>query len=301
MTTLTVFVGLLALVGVLLLALILYQFHRSLQRLSEALDAQNSKRSAWEEVLGSFMQIHETIGGLKSKLESLNTDISNLRGIFDNPALRGHLGEVQLEELIRSILPQGLWKRQYQFSDGTTVDVVIEVGAGEDKLLIPVDAKFPLEVVSRWENNPQEARKRLAESVKRKVDEVSKYVRTAERTTDWAFMFVPSDRIYHEILANGDGLWEYALKKRVVLVSPSVFYAYLNTVRLGLRGLQLEANARQILGLVSQVRQDLERLEKALDTLARHVNNASGKISEAKDYVNLLKIRMERLDVPADS
>ncbi|MFX6174753.1 DNA recombination protein RmuC, partial [Acinetobacter baumannii] len=90
---------------------------------------------------------------MKSKLESLNTDISNLRGIFDNPALRGHLGEVQLEELIRSILPQGLWKRQYQFSDGTTVDVVIEVGAGEDKLLIPVDAKFPLEVVSRWENN----------------------------------------------------------------------------------------------------------------------------------------------------
>ncbi|MFX5899881.1 DNA recombination protein RmuC, partial [Acinetobacter baumannii] len=83
--------------------------------------------------------------------------------------------------------------------------------------LIPVDAKFPLEVVSRWENNPQEARKRLAESVKRKVEEVSKYVRTAERTTDWAFMFVPSDRIYHEILANGDGLWEYALKKRVVL------------------------------------------------------------------------------------
>ncbi|TSC80903.1 MAG: hypothetical protein G01um101429_28 [Parcubacteria group bacterium Gr01-1014_29] len=182
--------------------------------------------------------------------------LKGLQDILRNPKQRGVLGEYYLETVLKNVLPPGSYQMQYGFEDGSLVDAVVFI---KDKI-VPVDSKFSLENYERIlaTNDPAE-RERLEkvfkQDLKTRIDETSKYIKPGENTMDFAFMFIPSEAIYYDLLINKVGavqvstqdLIEYAFKeKHVIIVSPTSFLAYLQTVLQGLRALQIEESAKDI-------------------------------------------------------
>ena len=195
--------------------------------------------------------------------------LKNLQDILKNPKQRGVLGEYFLETVLKNVLPPGSYQTQYEFKDGTKVDAVIFI---KDKI-IPVDSKFSLENYNRiLEADDKNEKKKLEEvfknDLKNRIDETAKYIKPEEGTMEFAFMFIPSEAIYYDLLINKIGtvkantrdLVEYAMgQKKVIIVSPTSFLAYLQTVLQGLRALQIEESAQEI--------------KKGVENLARHLIN----------------------------
>lgn len=217
--------------------------------------------------------------------------LQSLQDILKNPKQRGILGEYYLETLLKNVLPPGAYQMQYPFNDGTIVDAVVFV---KDKI-IPVDSKFSLENYNRLtEERSAQERERLEKlfkaDLKMRIDETSKYIKPAEGTMDFAFMFIPHEAIYYDLLVaqvgavkvNTRDLIEYAFKeKHVIIVSPTSFLAYLQTVLQGLRALQIEESAKEIRSRVEDLRKHLlsyddfmQRLGKNLGTTVNMYNSA---------------------------
>jgi DNA recombination protein RmuC len=179
---------------------------------------------------------------------------------------------------------------QYKFKNGEIVDAAIFV---RDKI-IPVDAKFSLENYNKMmeENNKTEhdrMEKEFKSDLKKRIDETSKYVRTEESTTDFAFMFIPADGVFYNLLnfevgtlgVNTHDLIEYAFSKRVILVSPMTFYAYLQTVMQGLKALQIEQSAREIQKRVGDLGRHLNAYQDYMVKLGVHLNTTVSSYSNA--------------------
>jgi len=235
-------------------------------------------------------QSHQAIKQLTQELTEVKStnkqimgfadQLQSLENILKNPKQRGILGEYFLETLLKNVLPPDAYQMQYKFKDGEIVDAIIKV---KDKI-IPVDSKFSLENYNKIvEEKDQVTRERLEkqfkQDLKNRIDETSKYIRPNENTMDFAFMFIPSEGIYYDLLVNQVGavkvntrdLIEYAFKdKHVIIVSPTSFFAYLQTVLQGLRAMQIEKSAEMI-------RSNVEKLQKHLisyeDFLKRLGNN----------------------------
>jgi len=241
---------------------------------------------------------HQRVVELKGQLDKL-TDV------LANPKQRGILGEYFLETLLKNIFQPQQYKIQYSFKDGETVDAVIIV---RDKI-IPVDAKFSLENYNKIldekdPNQRKELEKLFKKDLKQRIEETSKYIRPEEGTMDFAFMFIPSEGIYYDLLINQVGglksstadLIEYAFKeKHVIIVSPTSFYAYLQTVLQGLKALQIEKSTQKIIQRVEKLQKHiinyddfLQKLGNNLGTTVNAYNNAYkefGKID--KDIAKL--------------
>jgi DNA recombination protein RmuC len=222
---------------------------------------------------------------------NFSSQLQNLQDILKNPKQRGVLGEYFLEEALKNVLPPNSYQMQYRFKDGTIVDAIILV---KDKI-IPVDSKFSLENYEKIlnTNDPTEREKlerRFKTDLKTRIDETSKYIKPAEKTMDFAFMFIPSEAIYYDLLINKVGavqintrdLIEYAFKdKHVIIVSPTSFLAYLQTVLQGLRALQIEESAKEISINVQKLSKHIlsyedffKRLGLSMSTSVNHYNNA---------------------------
>ncbi|MBI5728990.1 MAG: DNA recombination protein RmuC [Candidatus Magasanikbacteria bacterium] len=215
------------------------------------------------------------------------TQLQNLEDILQNPKQRGILGEYFLENVLKNVLPPGGYQMQYAFSDGDIVDAVVFV---KDKI-IPVDSKFSLENYNRavGETNPErraELEQLFKSDLKKRIDETSKYIKPKENTMDFAFMFIPAEGIYYDLLINQVGalktnthdLIDYAFKeKHVIIVSPTSFLAYLQTVMQGLRALQIEESAKEIRKRVEELGKHLlaynEYLKKLGNNLSTSVNS----------------------------
>lgn len=218
--------------------------------------------------------------------------LKNLQDILKNPKQRGILGEYYLETVLKNVLPPNSFQMQYKFNDGEIVDAVIFF---KDKV-VPVDSKFSLENYNKIleETDPLE-RERLEklfkQDVKNRIDETSKYIRPKEGTMDFAFMFIPSEAIYYDLLVNQIGavksstrdLIEYGFnQKKVVIVSPTSFLAYLQTVLHGLRALQIEESAKEIRKRVEELGRHLQNYDQFMGSLGNslgvtvnHFNKAS--------------------------
>ena len=182
--------------------------------------------------------------------------LQDLENILKNPKQRGVLGEYYLETVLKNVLPPGSYQMQYKFKDGTIVDAAIFV---KDKV-IPVDSKFSLENYNKIVNERDatergKLEKMFRQDLKNRIDETSKYIKPSEKTMDFAFMFIPSEGIFYDLLANKVGiakisardLIEYAFnEKRVIITSPTSFLAYLQTVLQGLKALEIEEKAKEI-------------------------------------------------------
>jgi DNA recombination protein RmuC len=193
--------------------------------------------------------------------------LKNLQDILKNPKQRGVLGEFYLETVLKNVLPPKSYQMQYGFKDGTIVDAVVFV----KEKIIPIDSKFSLENYERIlgaidEGEKEKLEKAFKQDLKNRIDETAKYIKPSENTMDFAFMFIPSEAIYYDLLINKVGavqvstqdLVEYAFKdKHVIIVSPTSFLAYLQTVLQGLRALQIEESAKDI-------RKNVEALQKHL-------------------------------------
>jgi len=256
-----------------------------------------------------------------TKLDETNRQVVNfseqlqsLQDILKNPKHRGVLGEYYLEETLKNVLAPNSYKLQYSFKDGDIVDAVVFV---KDKI-IPVDSKFSLENYERLINcKDKEQKIRLERAfkadLKARIDETAKYIKPSEKTLDFAFMFIPSEAIYYDLLVGKVGivhrdLIEYAFKeKKVVIVSPTSFLAYLQTVLQGLRAMQIEESAQEIKKNVEKLGRHilsydnyLQKLGNTLSTSVNHYNSAYKefkkidkdvtKISKKKEEVETMEI-----------
>jgi DNA recombination protein RmuC len=218
------------------------------------------------------------------KIERLAGDVTRLEDLLKPPKLRGTLGETFLEEALRQVLPAGSWQMQRRFSDGEAVDAAITLG---DRF-VSVDSKFPLENYRRAIESPDETERKRAKSdfrrdVRKHVDAIAaKYIRVSEGTYEFAMMYVPAEAVYAEIVADGEeaAVADYAVGKRVIPVSPRLLYAYLATVAQGLKGLEIEKRAHEIVEDLAQLKRGVSKIEEPFAKLGGHLNNAQKQYEE---------------------
>lgn len=232
----------------------------------------------------------------QKQVKDVVEELSSLQDILRNPKQRGVLGEFYLENIIGNVLPPSSFKMQYSFKNGETVDAVILI---KDRV-IPIDSKFSLENYARLaEAETEEERKRLESAfrsdLKNRIDETSKYIRPDEGTVDFAFMFIPAEAIYHDLLVykvgsiNARDMIEYAfIEKKVIIVSPTTLVAYLQTVLHGLKTLQIEESSHKMIKKVEKLRRHIMNYETFMKKLGNHFKAAVGAYNDA--YRELYKI-----------
>jgi len=234
--------------------------------------------------------------------------LRNLQDILKNPKQRGILGEYYLETVLKNVLPPGSYQMQYAFSDGTIVDAAVFV----DKRVISIDSKFSLENYNRILEAPDDAEKKKYEQafindLKNRIDETAKYVKPEENTMDFAFMFIPSEAVYYDLLINKVGavtddtrnLIHYAGQKKVIVVSPTSFLAYLQTVLQGLRKQKISEQAQEIIKQVENLRRHLVSYEDFMQKLGKNLGTTVSAYNSAyKEFgkidKDVLKITGER-------
>jgi DNA recombination protein RmuC len=265
-------------------------------------EAQKTMGQRLEEASRAVTEVHGQLGALGEatrRMEQVGREIAGLEQILRAPKIRGGLGEILLERLLAEILPSDAYRLQHGFRSGDKVDAAI-VMAGR---LVPVDSKFPLENFRRMLEEPDEERRRQSRraflrDVRSRVDEIArKYIVPDEGTFEFALMYIPAENVYYEVIlreeAGEDSLLGYALGRHVVPVSPNSLYAYLQVILLGLRGLRIEQNAREILALLGRLQGDAGRLREHFDTLGRHITNAKNKYDETATSLARLEGKIE--------
>lgn len=249
-------------------------------------------------------EINQKLGSLEASamhMQKIGQEVSSLNMLLHAPKLRGNFGEFLLYNLLKDTLPAKHFATQYQFSDGATVDAIIRLG----NHIIPVDSKFPLESFERYLNgtdseSKKKAKAEFTKSVKARIDEISKkYIRPHEGTFDFALMYIPSESVYYEILANEAAetyeLFNYAMKRQVIPVSPNTFYAYLMAIVYGLKGLKIEEQAQTIVKKISGLQKNFKDFEEEFATLGKHISNASAKFGEVREQSEKIGRGLERL------
>jgi DNA recombination protein RmuC len=206
-----------------------------------------------------------------------------LEGILGGAKSRGSFGEVTLERLLEDSLPSSQYEMQYRFSSGEAADAVVKL---RDKKLMAIDSKFPLDAFRRIAREGEDARRAFAIAVKGHADAIArKYIVPDEGTLDVALMFVPSENVYYELLMTPDNkgqpLDSYCREQRVVAVSPNTLYAHLCVIGMGLRGMQVEENAKRLLASLSGMEKQMEKFAEKFGTLGTHLKNAQQSYSES--------------------
>lgn len=282
-----------------------------IDNLTRALEAKlgDSQRELNTTMRAQFDQSQKLIQEITRELTSVKEvnrqvvdfadQLQNLQDVLQNPKQRGVLGEYYLETVLKNVLPPGSYEMQYMFKNGEIVDAIVKV---KDRI-IPVDSKFSLEnynraIESRDKAEREKYEKAFKQDLKLRIDETSKYVRPEENTMEFAFMFIPSEGVYYDLLINQVGamktqtrdLIEYAFAKKVIIASPTSFLAYLQTVLQGLKALQIEEQAKDIQKRVGELgrhlgtyQQFLLKLGTSLGTTVSHYNSAQkefGKIDK---------------------
>jgi DNA recombination protein RmuC len=264
------------------------QLNEIMRTVNETLSRGQGSITSQLSVVGEIRQKLGLLEESTNQMKAIGKDISSLQDILRAPKLRGNLGEYLLEDLLRQVLPAGNFTLQYPFPDGTKVDAVITLG----ERLIPVDAKFPLESFVRlFEAGDEEGRKKhkkeFVKSFKLRVDEIAeKYIRPDCGTYDFALIYIPAENVFYEaVISDGldgrnYGIFNYAVEKHVIPVSPNSFYAYLMAIAFGLKGLKIEQRTQQILKDLVKVQEGFAQFYADFCLLGKHLDYASGKYGE---------------------
>lgn len=248
------------------------------------------------EVTERLFKIEET----NKQILTFSGHLENLQRILSNPKQRGILGEYYLETLLKNIFSPEQYQMQYKFKDGNIVDAVVFVR----EKIIPVDSKFSLENYNRLMDEVSvEERVRLEKlfvnDLKNRILETSKYIRPQEGTMEFAFMFIPHEAIYYDLLTNKIGagsedmenlLQRAAAKYHVIIVSPTSFSAYLQTVLQGLNALKIEEQAKEIRMRVTDLSRHLNAYQQFFDNVGKHLGTAVNQYNLAsKEFVKIDK------------
>jgi len=302
---------------------------QQMNQLSQVMDSKLTQST--ESVHKQLKQSDKIIRNVTEKLTKLDDtnkqvigfagQLQSLENILTNPKRRGVLGEYYLEELLKNIFNPSQYQMQYQFKDGQIVDAVIFL---KDKI-IPIDSKFSLENYNRIieESNSDkrvQLEKAFRQDLKNRIDETAKYIRPREGTYEFAFMFIPAEAIYYDLLVNKIGaikvntrsLLDYAVReKRVHIVSPTSFFAYLQTILEGLRGMQIEESTKEIIKLVGKLDRHVkgyssyhQKLGNSISTTINMYNSSSKELKKIdKDVAKITggkpEIEIKEIDKPS--
>ncbi len=269
-------------------------------------DTLTKQLSESAKLIGDVTQRLTKLDETNRRVVDVADELKTLQNVLQNPKQRGGLGEYYLETVLANVLPPHVYETQYKFKDGEIVDAVIHL---DKNRIIPIDSKFSLENYNRLiDEKDKLARENLVKvfkaDLRKRIDETSKYIRPNEKTLDYAFMFIPSEAIYYDLLANNVGatgtnardLIEYAfIDKKVIIVSPTTFLAYLQTVMQGLKSLQIESQAKEIQKRVGELSKHIaahetymQKLGSTLGTAVGHYNNAHKSLGRMdKDVVRI--------------
>lgn len=245
----------------------------------------------------------------QKQVMNITDQLKNLQDILKNPKQRGVLGEYYLETLLKNVMPPGSYQMQYGFADGTVVDAVVFV---KDKT-IPIDSKFSLENYNRIAQSHEESErirleKAFVNDLKNRILETSKYIRPEQGTTDFAFMFIPHEAIYYDLLINKIGaidedaenlVQRAAGKYRVIIVSPTSFLAYLQTVLQGLKAMQIEESAKEIRRRVEDLQRHLASYDGYMKKLGSHLGTTVNTYNTA--YKELGKVDKDIVKITGQS
>ena len=246
-------------------------------------DAQTKMANELKNTRDQISQIQLQLGEVQQAGKQMSQTAQTLEGILGGAKSRGSLGEVTLERLLEDSLPSAQYAMQYRFSSGEAADAVIKL---RDKKLMAIDSKFPLDAYRRISTDGDEARRAFATAVKGYADAITKkYIVPDEGTLDVALMFVPSETVYYELLQTSDNkgqpLDAYCRDKHVIAVSPNTLYAHLCVIAMGLRGMQMEENAKRLLESLSGMEKQMEKFTDKFSTLGTHLKNAQQSYSES--------------------
>jgi len=260
-------------------------------------------------IQGITGQSNKMISDITEKLTNLDKtnqqvvgfseQLNNLEKVLTNQKHRGNLGEAGLQLVLENILPPTAYSLQYKFEDGDIVDAIIQTKDG----IIPVDAKFSLDNYNRIHAEEDKDRKLVLEKdfkndLKKRIDETAKYIKPKFGTMDFAFMFIPAEAIYYDLLVNEVGaikvntrsLIDYAFKERkVIIVSPTTFAAYLQTVLQGLRAFKIEESAKSI-------RKNVETLQKHIKSYDEFMNKLGTSMSTTVNHYNKAYKELNKID-----
>ena len=285
--------------GILMMQEQLKEMRQTLQNFGSQVDLKmGDSTKMFQQQFAQSAKIITDVTERLTKLDETNKQVmgvaDQLQGLEDvlkNPKHRGVLGEYYLENVLKNVLPPKNYQMQYEFKNGEIVDAVVFV---KDKI-IPIDSKFSLENYNRIVQEKDSAAREVLEKqfkmdLKNRIDETSKYIRPSERTMDFAFMFIPAEGIYYDLLINQVGaikvntrdLIEYAFKeKHVIIVSPTSFFAYLQTVMQGLRALQIEESAKEIRKYVEALQKHLLSYDEFLKKLGNNLGTTVNMYNRA--------------------
>jgi len=233
-----------------------------------------------------FGEVQRSLGRLEEthkQIYEIGKDISSLQDLLRAPKARGEIGETLLGRLLEDILPRENIRLQHRFRSGDIVDAAIIIGQN----LITVDAKFTLENFKRFSecDSEEEAKsyyRLFTRDAKNRIDEVSrKYILPDEGTFDFALMYIPAEAVYYEMIKDEE-ITVYAKSKKVIFVSPNTFYAYLQAILYGLRGMNIQKDIQGVLSELGRLQVDFKRFQEDFDLVGGHLSNAAKKYNEAK-------------------
>ncbi len=279
-----------------------------INEMSKTLDSKlNDSNQMIHSKMTESLNIVKNVTESLTKLDETNKQVmgfagqlQSLENILKNPKQRGILGEYYLETVLKNVLPPDAYQMQYKFNNGEIVDAVVFTKEG----IIPIDSKFSLEnynkiLDAREDGEKEILEKQFKQDLKNRIDETSKYIRPKEKTMEFAFMFIPSEAIYYDLLVNKVGavkvntrdLIEYAFRERkVIIVSPTTFLAYLQTVLQGLRALKIEESVKDILKHVSNLQNHIISYEDYLKKLGNNLGTTVNMYNSAyKEFAKIDK------------
>jgi len=240
-----------------------------------------------------FGDVKKSLGSLDEKTQQIyevGKDIASLQEILKAPKMRGGLGELFLENLLEQIMPhKDFYELQYNFKSGERVDAVIKIGTR----LVPVDSKFPLESFKRvvelkTDEDKKRAKKEFVKAVKDHIDAIAaKYILPDEGTYDFALMYIPAENVYYEAAIKDDdelgekSIFNHAISKKVIPVSPNSFYAYLQVIILGMRGLKVEEKAQEVIKMLITLKGSLGKFTQDFEVIGSHIDNIKSSYERA--------------------
>ena len=298
---------LLALLFLILAAFIVVVALKISAQVNERLNQMNQSIQEANKIIGqnlgsatsAFGSVKEQLGKLEEtnkQIIAISKDISSLQELLRAPKFRGAMGETLLENLLSQVLPKEHYHTQYRFKSTEAIDAVICLG----ERLVPVDAKFSLENFQKMldaadEQTKEAWRKKFIQDVKNRINEIAaKYILPAENTYDFALMYIPAENVYYEVIIKED-IFSYSMLKKVIPVSPNTFYAYLQVICMGLRGLKVEENAKMILKSLGALSIETDKFKEDFDILGNHLLNANTKYTDAEKRLD--KVNQRLMDI----
>lgn len=302
---------------ILAFAIAMFAMNTQITKLSESVNTKLEKNSlaTQSSITTQLAQSAKLITDVTTRLAHLDEtnkrvvsvadELKTLQSVLQNPKQRGVFGEFYLDSVLGNVLPPGAYALQHKFKNGEIADAIIYLDRGK---ILPIDSKFSLENYNRMvsattKDDREKYLKKVKEDLKTRIDETSKYIRPSESTMDFAFMFIPSESLYYDLLISNVGqggssrdLIEYAFRDRkVIIVSPTSFMAYLQTVLQGLRSLQIEKEAEAIQSRVARLGTHItnfdtymQKLGTSLTTTVNHYNTAHKSLENIdKDIIKI--------------